>query len=136
MQIEEKQFQEFRPVSNGRKQVFIVDDDKSVCRALKTLMLAYGFIVRTYCSAEEFFSAIPNDFPGCLILDIQMPGLNGWEAHQRLLKSGSTRPVILLTADKSDGLEEKSKETGATGFFQKPVNDHELVALVNQMSIN
>lgn len=115
------------------KQIYIVDDDESVCRALKILLGTYGFTVRTFSCAEEFFSAVPNDASGCLILDIHMPGQNGWEAQQKLMKKGSKRRVIIITADKNGGLKEQALMAGAVGFLQKPLNDHELVNLVNRL---
>jgi len=114
------------------KQIFIVDDDESVCRALSVLLATYGFNVDTFNSAEKFFNAVPNSAPGCLILDIHMPGLDGWETLQRLLASGSSRPVIIISADKNGGLNEKALIAGAMGFLQKPFNDQELVDLINK----
>jgi FixJ family two-component response regulator len=113
------------------KQIFIVDDDESVCRALSILLVTYGFTVDTYTCAEEFFSAVPNSVPGCLILDVHMPGLDGWETQQHLLASGSSRPVIIISADKNGGLNEKALKAGAVGFLQKPFNAQELVDLIN-----
>ena len=113
------------------KQIFIVDDDASVCRALSVLLVTYGFTVGAYTCAEDFFSAVPKSVPGCLILDIHMPGLDGWETLQQLLKSGSSRPVIFMSADKNGGLNEKALKAGAVGFLQKPFNDQELVNLIN-----
>jgi FixJ family two-component response regulator len=113
------------------KQIFIVDDDASVCRALSVLLVTYGFTVGVYTCAEDFFSAVPKSVPGCLILDIHMPGLDGWETLQQLLKSGSSRPVIFMSADKNGGLNEKALKAGAVGFLQKPFNDQELVNLIN-----
>jgi FixJ family two-component response regulator len=112
------------------KQIFIVDDDESVCRALAILLVTYGFTVDTYTCAEEFFRAVPNKVPGCLILDIHMPGLDGWETLQRLLKSGSSRPVIIISADKNGGLDKKASIAGAVGFLQKPFKDQALVDLI------
>jgi two-component system, LuxR family, response regulator FixJ len=112
------------------KQIFIVDDDESVCRALDILLVAYGFRVDTFNCAENFFRAVPNSAPGCLILDIHMPGIDGWEALQRLIKSGSSRKVIIISADKNGGLNEKALEAGAVGFLQKPFNDKALVDLI------
>ncbi len=119
-------------MSLGMKQIYIVDDDVSVRRALKLLMLTYGFEVETYASPEDFFSAVPNSTPGCLIMDIHMSGLNGWEAHQRLVKSGSDRPVIIISADKTEGLRERASKAGVAGFLQKPFNDQDLVDLINK----
>lgn len=121
---------------SGKKQIYIVDDDESVRRALKLLLVTYDFQVETFNSAEKFFSAVPNSVPGCLILDIHMPGLEGWEAQQRLFKSGSKRPVIIISADKNGGLKEQAFRTGAIGFLQKPLDNQELVDLINQAFTN
>ena len=115
----------------GNKQIFIVDDDESVCRALSVLLTTYEFTVDTFISAEEFFHAVPNSIPGCLILDIHMPGLDGWETLQYLLRSGSSRPVIIISADKDEELNDKVLKAGAVGFLQKPFNDKDLVDLIN-----
>ncbi|MBN1912879.1 MAG: response regulator, partial [Candidatus Omnitrophica bacterium] len=85
------------------KQIYIVDDDASVCRALSILLVTYGFVVDTFTSAKEFFRAVPNSSPGCLVLDIHMPVLDGWEAQRRLVKSGSNHPVIMISANKNEG---------------------------------
>ena len=113
------------------EQIYIVDDDESVCRALRALLVISGFAVRTFSSAEEFFSAIPNSACGCLILDINLPGIDGWEAQRRLLKSGSTRPVIVITVDKDDRVAGLALEAGAVGFLQKPFHDYALIDAVN-----
>ena len=120
-----------KKMSPENKQIFIVDDDISVCRALSILLATYGFVVDTYTCAEEFFSAVPNSAPGCLLLDIHMPGLDGWETQQRIIKSGSSRPIIIMSADKNYGLNKKAIKAGAVGFLQKPFNDRALVDLIN-----
>ncbi len=118
-------------MSPEKKQIYIVDDDESVCRALGILLATYGFTVDTFTSAEDFFRAVPNNFPGCLILDIHMPGLDGWATLQLLLTSGADRPVIFISADKNGGLNEKALKAGAAGYLQKPFNDQALVDLIN-----
>jgi FixJ family two-component response regulator len=112
------------------KQIFIVDDDESMCRAISVLLGTYGFIVDAFTSAEGFFRDVPNNVPGCLILDIHMPGLNGWETLEKLIASGSGRPVIIISADKNGGLKERALNTGAVGFLHKPFNDQALVDLI------
>jgi len=114
-----------------KKQVYIVDDDVSVCRALKTLLVTFGFNVDTFFSSEKFFSVVSNSMKGCLVMDIHMPGLDGWESLKRMIKSGSKRPVIIITADKNGGLKEQALRAGAIGFLQKPFKDQELVDLIN-----
>lgn len=116
------------PLEN--KQIFIVDDDESVCRALSVLLATYGFSVKTFISAEDFFSSVPNSVAGCLLLDIHMPGLDGWQAQQLLVKSGSSRSVIIMSAEKSDGLNERALKAGAAGYLQKPFNGQALVDLI------
>ena len=132
MQVEEIFIKELGDMSIETRQIFIVDDDKSICRALKLLLMTYGFDVDTFSSAEEFFSAVPNSAPGCLILDIHMPGLSGWEAQKKLERSGSKRPVIFISADKREGLREKALKAGVSWYLQKPFNDQELVDLINR----
>jgi len=131
MQSEKRYIRELLEIPSGKRQIYVVDDDESICRALKILMTSYGFDVRTFLSAEEFFSAVPNNAPGCLILDIYLPGLDGWQAQKRLLKSGSTRPVIIITTDKNGALKDQALGAGAKGFLQKPIRDHELICLIN-----
>ena len=115
----------------SHNQIFIVDDDESVCCALGILLVTYGFIVETFNSAKDFFHAVPKSAPGCLILDIHMPKLDGWEALKRIIKSGSKRPVIIISADKGSVNYERAIEAGAAGYLQKPFNDRELVDFIN-----
>ncbi len=115
-----------------KKWVYIVDDDESVRHSLEFLMSIYGFAVKTFSCAEEFFSAVPNNAPGCLILDINLPGLNGWEAQQKLMQTGCKRPIIFITGGKYGDFKEKALKEGAVGFLQKPFNNQELLGLVDQ----
>ncbi|MDO8580350.1 MAG: response regulator [Candidatus Omnitrophota bacterium] len=130
-ELEKLQFNKRDEMPLAKKQIFIVDDDVSVCRALSVLLITYGFSVDTFTSAEDFFCAVPNSVPGCLILDIHMPGLGGWEAQQRLLRSGSKRPVIIISADKDGAPEQRALKAGAVGLLQKPFSDKELVDLID-----
>jgi len=114
--------------------IYIVDDDESVCRALKTLLMTYDFEVRTFNSAQKFFDTVSDNDPGCLLLDIHMPGLDGWETQKQILKSGSKRPIIFISAEKKDDALERALCVGAVGFLQKPVNGETLVDLINLAS--
>jgi len=114
------------------KQIYILDDDESVLRSLKLLLNSYGFAVDIFSSAEEFFNVVPNGSSGCLVLDIHLTGLNGWETLRRLTETGSKRPVIVITADKDDRFKEKALKAGAVGFLQKPFEDHYLLHMVNR----
>jgi two-component system response regulator FixJ len=118
-------------MSTDKKQVYVVDDDGPVCRALSVLLGTYGFSVDTFTSAKDFFNAVPNSAPGCLLLDIHMPGLDGWETLRQIAESGSNRPVILISANKDGDLNKRASIAGAVGFLQKPFNDQALVYLIN-----
>ncbi len=114
-----------------KKQIYIVDDDESICRALSMLLVTYGFTIDAFTSAEKFFSVVPDSVPGCLILDVHMPGLDGWGTLRNLPAPGSSRPVIIISADKNRGLIKRALKAGVVGFLQKPFNDQELVDLIN-----
>lgn len=133
MQPEELQLKGRDEPSSSKKQIYILDDDGSVLRSLKLLMVSYGFAVETFSTAEKFFSVIPNSAVGCLILDIHMPGLIGWDTQQKLTKTGYNLPVIVITADKDDRFKDKALKAGAVGFLQKPFEDHYLLHMVNQV---
>ena len=120
-------------MASDKKQLYIVDDDESVRRSLKLLMVSYGFTVDTFSSSEEFFKTVPNNNEGCLILDIHMPGLNGWDTQQRLTKTGYNLPVIVISADKDGNFKEKALKAGAVGFLRKPFEDHYLLHMVNKV---
>ena len=114
------------------KQIYILDNDGSVLRSLKLLMVSYGFAVDIFSSADEFFRAVPNSAPGCLILDIHLPIFNGWDTMLKIIKTRYNLPVIVITADKDDRFKEKALKAGAVGFLQKPFKDHYLLHMVNR----
>ena len=117
-----------------KNRIYIVDDDESVCRALKVLLLSFDFEVETFNSGESFLAAVSNDDPGCLLLDINMPGLDGWATQKRMVESGSKRPVIFISAEKPDISFGRALTAGAMMFLQKPVNGQTLVDLINSTS--
>ena len=132
MQLEKLNLNDGVAVSSDSKQIYILDDDESVRRALKFLMISYGFFVDTFASSEEFFSSVSNENAGYLILDIHLVGENGWDTMKRLKETGSTRPVIVITADRKEGVREKALSEGAVGFLQKPFEASYMLHLVNQ----
>ena len=120
--------------SSKNKNIYIVDDDESVCRALKTLLMTYDFKVKAFNSAKSFFDVVTNDDPGCLLLDIYMPEMDGWAMQKKIKDSGSKRPVIFISAENPDIVKDRALKAGAVGFFQKPVNGQMLVDLINVSS--
>jgi FixJ family two-component response regulator len=104
--------------------VVVVDDDESVCRAIKRLLRSVGIAAETFASGDAFLdmlSSMPSYHPDCVILDVQMPGLNGLEVQQRL--SGSGTPVIFITAHDNISVREQAFAGGAVAYILKPFND-------------
>ena len=110
--------------------VFVVDDDESVCKALKRLMKSAGIKSRTLSSAEDFLNQGCHNVPGCLILDVRMPGMSGLKLQEKLVKSGSPMPIIFVSAHEDDPAREQAMKAGAIAFLQKPFEDQELLDVV------
>jgi FixJ family two-component response regulator len=122
------------PLSTGKRHVVsktkpliaIVDDDESVCRAMKRLVRSLGMNAETFTSGNEFMDlieAMPSFDPDCVVLDVQMPGMNGLEVQERVALSRSSLPVIFITAHDEVGARERALAMGAVAFLRKPFND-------------
>ena len=114
-------------LSNSRPLIAIVDDDESVCRAVRRLVRSVGMNAETFSSGREFLDlleAMPSFKPDGLILDVQMPGMNGLDVQARLTSGGHLVPVIFITAHDEVGIREKALAAGAVAFLRKPFNDH------------
>lgn len=111
--------------------VVVVDDDDSVSRAIKRLLRSIGIAAETFASGNAFLdvlSSMPSYHPDCVILDVQMPGLNGLEVQQRLMGTGM--PIIFITAHDDIGVREQALAAGAAGYLRKPFNDELFVKTV------
>jgi FixJ family two-component response regulator len=117
-------------MSKGRPLIAIVDDDASVCRAMKRLVRSLGMNAETFASGKEFMDcleAMPSFRADCAILDVQMPGMNGLEVQERLARSSSPIPVIFITAHDEVGARERALAMGAVAFLRKPFDDELLI---------
>ncbi|MHC4205359.1 MAG: response regulator [Planctomycetota bacterium] len=111
--------------------VFIIDDDESVCRALRRLIKSVGYNVRTFTSAKDFLNQGCQNMPGCLILDVKMPGMGGLELQDKLVESGSRMPIILMSAHEDISISGEESQTRAIAFLRKPFEDHVIVEKVS-----
>lgn len=118
--------------NNARPTIFIVDDDSAVRDALKLLLRSVGQAVETYGSAQEFLDAYSEDRPGCLVLDIRMPGMSGLELQQRLNEKHSILPIIFITGHGDVPMAVEAMQAGAVDFIQKPFRDQDLIDRINQ----
>ncbi len=117
---------------NGRPTVLVVDDDASVRKSLQRLLRSAGFAVQTFASGVEFMAHAPFVGSYCLVLDVQMPHMNGLEVQHRLAESGSTLPVIFITAHADSQVRDRTMQAGATAFLVKPFNDHALFNAIEE----
>jgi FixJ family two-component response regulator len=107
--------------------IAIVDDDPSVLKGLARLLRARAFEVRTYTSARDFLTVLPDGRPECLIVDLQMPEMTGLELQRHLTRAGIQIPTIVITAHNEAGARERCESAGAAAFLSKPFQDTSLL---------
>jgi FixJ family two-component response regulator len=110
--------------------VCIVDDDESLRRSLRNLLLSLGFRVEAFASAEAFLEWTGRAEVGCVVLDVRMPGMSGIDLLRHLVARGSAVPAIMLTAHTDDETRRRSLEAGAVAFLEKPVRSDILLDAV------
>ena len=115
------------PEAKRRSMVYVIDDDESVRKALKRLLRSADLDVETFSSAEEFLSNSRQEQKACIVIDIRMPGLTGFDLQKRLGSQGVRIPVIVISASDDVQTREHAKELGAVNFFRKPVDDQALL---------
>lgn len=114
--------------------VCIVDDDVSLLRALGRLVRAAGFRVATFASAEEFLDSDPPVSPQCLVLDVRLGGMSGFDLHEHLVAAGGAPPVIFVTAHDDVSTRERARRAGAVQYLRKPFDDDALIAAIRRGS--
>ena len=112
--------------------IYIVDDDESVRKALKRLLRSEGFKAETFASAEDFLNSGYQDKPGCLILDVRMAGMSGFELREHLAASGSELPIIFITAYDDVHTRERAEKARAIAYLQKPLDDKALLDAIRR----
>jgi FixJ family two-component response regulator len=112
--------------------VFIVDDDAGVLKALSRLLRARGYDARPYTSPQEFLAHHDAAVPGCAVLDVAMPGLDGLELQQALTTGGTHRPVIFITGKGDVPTSVRAMKAGAIDFLTKPVSGKDLLEAVSR----
>jgi len=107
--------------------VFIVDDDEGARNSLRFLLKSVGLAAATYDSAQEFLAAYKPHQPGCLVLDVRMPGMSGLELQHELNRRGAVIPVIFVTGHGDVPMAVEAIQLGAFDFVQKPYREQELL---------
>lgn len=110
--------------------IFVIDDDKSVRKALRRLLRSVGMNVQTFASAEDFLGTVLPP-PDCLVLDMRMPGgISGLELQARLARNGPCIPIVFITGHEDQPARHQALAAGAIDFLQKPFDDQRLLEAV------
>jgi FixJ family two-component response regulator len=111
--------------------VTVVDDDPSVRKSMQRLLRAAGFEAVTFASARDFLDGGGlTPAPECLILDIHLGGMNGFELYEHLTAAGSAVPVIFITAHDDAPTRERARQSGSFGYLRKPFEQHALLGAI------
>jgi FixJ family two-component response regulator len=112
--------------------VFVIDDDAAIRASIQGLLKAAGLRAEGFATAEQFLHRNPTDGPGCLILDVSLPGIDGLAFQQQLKRAGFDIPIIFVTAYGDIPMSVRAMKSGAVEFLTKPFGDQELLDAVQQ----
>jgi FixJ family two-component response regulator len=112
--------------------IAIVDDDASIRRALARLLRSMSWQAVTFASAEAFLQTGMQELPGCLVLDVRLPGMTGLELLNHLVAAGISLPVILITAHDDVQVRGHATEAGAVAYLRKPVDEQDLLQAIQR----
>ena len=114
--------------------ISIVDDDRSVRRALRRLVGSAGYVVETFASAREFLSSTPSTRSACLVLDIYLDGMSGFELQEQLAVDRVAIPIIFMTAHDDAATRERIRRSGAAEFLGKPFDGQALLDAIRRVA--
>ena len=121
----------------GRKLIAIVDDEESIRRALTRLMVSAGFQAQSFGSGADFFASLGSSRPACVILDLHMPTMSGFDIQECLREENNAIPVVVITGHDSAESQQLALQAGAVAYLRKPVDDEILLrAIVTATSTN
>jgi FixJ family two-component response regulator len=109
-----------------------VDDDESVRQSLKNLIGSVGLQVKVFASAQEFLGSKLTDVPGCLVLDVRLPGLSGLDLQKRMAEADIGIPIIFITGHGDIPMTVRAMKAGAVEFLTKPFRDQDLLDAIQQ----
>ena len=112
--------------------VFVVDDDESIRGALESLIRSVGLRVQTFASAKEFLQGHHSDVPGCLVLDVRLPGLSGLDLQSKMADANIHTPIIFITGHGDIPMTVRAMKAGAVEFLTKPFRDQDLLDAIQQ----
>jgi DNA-binding NtrC family response regulator len=119
-------------MGNSEALVYVVDDDASAREGVAGLIRSAGLAAKTFASAEDFLAAPRPNIPSCLVLDVNLPGVNGLDLQQELAKSNTQVPIVFLTGHGDIPMTVRALKAGAANFLTKPFDDEELLSAIQQ----
>ncbi len=117
---------QFQPV------IYLIDDNVTIRDLMKMSIARKGYQVQTYNTAAEFLAEYDPVLPGCVVVDVNIPSMNGLELQQDMTKRGIEAPVIFVTGQADAQMEEQAKAAGAVGFLVKPYRAEQLIELIEK----
>jgi len=114
-------------MTSGAPVVFVVDDDSAVRDSLRRLITSVGFLVEVFPSAQAFMRARRPEVPGCLVLDVRLPGLSGLDLQRELAATDAALPIVFLTGHGDIPMSVRAMKAGAVEFLTKPFREQDLL---------
>lgn len=119
-------------MTERKPTIFIVDDDPSVRESTELMLKSVGFNVKTFVSAQDFLDARFQEGPGCVVLDVRMPGMSGLELQEKLVSVKTPLPVIFITGHGTVPMSVRAMKAGAVDFLQKPFEEQDLLDAIQR----
>ena len=120
------------PLPGSKAVVFVVDDDLSVREGLERLLKAVGWKVETFASAQEFLAHRKENIPGCLVLDVGLPGLSGLDLQKKIMEANREIPIVFITGNKDVPTSVRAMKAGAVEFLVKPFSEEDLLIAIQE----
>jgi len=118
------------PMVQPKLVISVVDDEQAVRKALRRLLGAAGFDVRTFASGREFLNSLEKQLPDCVILDLGLPEMSGLEIQREVGRRSLEVPLIIITGRDDPGLGERVRAAGAAAYLQKPLDERVLLEAI------
>jgi len=112
--------------------VFVVDDDLSMRRSLANLLRSVGFRVESFTTAQEYLESAPVEAPGCLVLDVRLPGMSGLDLQREIARSRKRRPIVFITGHGDVPMAVQAMKGGAIEFLMKPFREQDLLDAIRR----
>jgi FixJ family two-component response regulator len=112
--------------------VFVVDDDVSMRRSLANLLRSVGFGTEVFATAQEYLASAPVDAPGCLVLDVRLPGMSGLDLQRETARSRQPRPIVFITGHGDVPMAVQAMKGGAVEFLTKPFREQDLLDAIRR----